>query len=155
MSTRIIALIMNKNFIWAPKITRQMVASTIWICWSSCTNCVLYISYEKWMHREKYPKKHNIYRRIQGQRNLKIKWSYHLVTIFAPEEFTPKFESEVWINDVALLWHPFPPNIVALSASKRILLVWESDLQAWVQSWVQMCCFLKGILEPKFLESVL
>ena len=32
--------IMNKIFIQAPKITRQMATDTIWICYSSCTSYV-------------------------------------------------------------------------------------------------------------------
>ena len=33
---------------------KKLATCTIWTCWSSCTNCV-FVSYEKWVQREKCP----------------------------------------------------------------------------------------------------
>ena len=33
-------------FIWTLKIMRQMVTSTIWICWSSCIDCMFHMIWE-------------------------------------------------------------------------------------------------------------
>ena len=43
MSTGIVTFIMNKIFIWDPKIMRQMATGMFWICKLSCTNCVFNI----------------------------------------------------------------------------------------------------------------
>lgn len=43
MSTRIFTSTMNKISIWVPKFIRLMAMGTIYICYSSCTKCVLHI----------------------------------------------------------------------------------------------------------------
>ena len=46
MSLRMFTLTLNKIFIWAPNIMRQMAMGMIWICESSCRNCMLHILWE-------------------------------------------------------------------------------------------------------------
>ena len=49
---------MNKISTWVPRfIMRQTVVGTIWICWSSHTNCVCFIFYNK-QCTKKVPKEH-------------------------------------------------------------------------------------------------
>ena len=51
---RIFNLMTKKTFIWTSEIMRQMATRVVWICYH-LTLIVCFISYEKWMQREKYP----------------------------------------------------------------------------------------------------
>ena len=57
MSMKMFTLILNNKFIWALKFVKQMDMGTIWVCQLSCTYCPLiacFISYNKWVQRERY-----------------------------------------------------------------------------------------------------
>ena len=43
MSSRIFIFITNKIFIQAPKIMKKVAMASIWICYTSRTNCVFHI----------------------------------------------------------------------------------------------------------------